>query len=40
MAKICDGYAASLGEKGEVAEGLTTEGGGSGLVNLVKELPV
>ncbi|KAK7705582.1 hypothetical protein SLS64_007949 [Diaporthe eres] len=39
MAKICDGYATSLGEKTAVAGGVTTEGGESGLVNLVKELP-
>lgn len=39
MAKICDGYAASLGETAAVAGGVTAEGGEGGLVNLVKELP-
>lgn len=39
MAKICDEYAASLGEKGKVAEGVTTESGEAGLVNIVEGLP-
>lgn len=39
MAKICDEYAASLGERGQAAEGMTTEGGESVLVNLVKRIP-